>query len=144
MTDKEERVEKANKLLHTIGSHGRRFFYRQGVTSCFGLDAQNHVTYTDKYSGRTVRMTRNTIHHQDHVNEGGTLTTLVMRLREYILTGKQLTHELGPWPEWQCNGDLWDYGDDMTKIRQVARELGILPDETITRTRVISNQTETT
>lgn len=48
-------------------------------------------------------------------------------LADYIRTGKPITNQyvLGPWDEWMCNGDLWGYGDDMEKVRELAIDLGI-------------------
>ncbi len=54
------------------------------------------------------------------------MQSLVNELKYFIQTGAKLRpHTLGPWPETSCRGDLWGYGEDMHRVREAAKTLGI-------------------
>lgn len=57
--------------------------------------------------------------HGRRFSEGGTLLSLCMALRDYILHDKPIPMgHFGKWPEHLCGGDLWGYGfDEMEKVR---------------------------
>lgn len=117
---RKKRAEKANKFIRVIASCGRRFF-GYGVVSHFIVDNRGRVWFWDGGSGRKIYT-----HYRFQwrgFSEGGTLETLVRDLKEYIQQGKVQISNLGPWPMWICDGDLWGYGDDMEKVRKAAKEL---------------------
>jgi hypothetical protein len=124
MNDKQSRLENANKLLVSIASCGRQFFYHKGNVSQFELDSRGRVWFIDGYNGTRV-YTHYTLGSWRGFSEGGTLRELVIALRDYIVHGDSIGHTLGPFAGWYCEGDPWGYGSDMQTIRQCADRLGI-------------------
>lgn len=120
-----ERLEIANKMLTAIASHGRKFFAYQDRVSQFDIDHRGRIWFIDKYTQKRIYVS-----HKGNwrgFSEGGTLRALVERLRDFVMQGKQLPAAIfGPWPEWVCGGDLWAYGEDMQRVRDVAKNLGIV------------------
>ena len=115
-------------MIEAIAGCGRRFFFHNGVISGFSVDHAGKVWFVDSYSGRRV-YTHDKGPWRGFTN-GGTLRTLIERLRDFIRTGEQQALGLGPWPAWVCNGDLWGYGSDMQTVRDAARDIGLLPSNT--------------
>lgn len=127
MDKKTERMKKANELLKTIASHGRKFFNyheRYGV-SRFDVDGRGRVWFVDGSTGKRIYL-----HYKywgKGFSEGGTLKSLVNALMKFIRDGELVSRShFGPWPEWVCNGDLWGYGDDMQAVRERAEHLGVV------------------
>jgi hypothetical protein len=136
MTDRElrarqDRIEKVNALLRLIASHGRRFFrHRDDRTgaervSQFFMDPTGRIWLMDKHTWRPVWVSYPGRWRE--FTEGHTLRLLIEALRDYIRTGKLVSpHHLGPWPDWDCDGDPWGYGKEtMQTVRDGARELEI-------------------
>lgn len=122
---KRERAERANALLRTIAGCGRRFFANGDRVSAFEVDDRGRVWLRDKRTGALIYT--HYAYRWRHFTEGGTLKSLCERLRDFIRTGEPQRLNLGPWPQWICDGDLWGYGDDMRQVRQAAADLGIAP-----------------
>jgi hypothetical protein len=122
--NKEERLVAANKLLELIGQHGRHFFRHGDETSHFVLkDGKTYLC--DAKTKRTIAIIKNK--RWPGFSEGYTLQSLIVNVSYYILHGDQLTNDLGPWPDYIANGDLWGYSPyAMIIIRREARRLGIL------------------
>lgn len=128
---KQERLEKANELIETIASCGRRFFWSEkfGRISYFELAENGRLYYWDKYTNKRLPLS----HTKSgwwarHFTEGGTLKHLIELLANYIRYNSVIYNHnvFGPWEKWLCDGDLWGYGDDMKKVRDKASKLGIL------------------
>lgn len=124
MQDKQQRAETANKLLEVIASCGRRFFRYESAVATFEVDAQGRVWLNDEYSKR--RIYTHYRYEWRGFTHGGTLRTLIEKLRDYIRTGDPQRLGLGPWPQWYCDGDLWGYGDAMQQVRDAAQSLGLI------------------
>jgi hypothetical protein len=124
------RCAHANRLLEEIAAHGRHFFRhpKTGAISHFQL-SDGRLWFHDYY-GRVIYMHQPGNGRWRGFSEGGTLRALVQDLKHYIWNNTPLpTSHLGPWPQWYCEGDPWEYGDAMDRIRQRARTLGILREE---------------
>jgi hypothetical protein len=134
MSDRIERLGRANELLAVIASCGRKFFANTSPETesvggarltQFELAPSGHVYLIDRYKGRRIYT-----HYQGRwrgFSEGGTLKALCEELRDFIRSGKPIYHlSFGPWPEWVCNGDLWGYGTDIQQVRDAANRLGII------------------
>ena len=134
MTEKEFqrqlRLQRANALIITISSCGRRFFRQSidGRVSKFEIAENGRLYYRDKYSDRSLPCSHTKSKSwQRHFSEGGTLKSLIEALANYIKTGQPINpFFFGPWSPSTCNGDLWGYGDDMVKVREHAQRLGIV------------------
>ena len=131
-TDRRERLARANAFLRAIASCGRRFFFtprsphQEERVAHLEVDERGRVWFVDDYSGKRIYT-----HYRGAwrgFTHGGTLKGLILYLREYLVRGLLLPRgSLGPWPDWVGgNGDLWGYGLDMKKVRQSARDLGLL------------------
>lgn len=122
---KTQRLERANTLLNVIANCGCRFFWHKGRVSQLERDARGKVWFVDAWSGKRVYT-----HYSGRwrgFTQGGTLRCLVISLRKWIVSGEKMHPAiLGPWPEWQCGGDLWGYGDDMIIVRGEARALMLI------------------
>ena len=120
-----DRLNKANDLIKTIASCGRRFFAYQDRLAYLTFDARSRVWFVDEHTQKLI-----CTHYKGrwkHFTHGGTLKKLVTSLKDFIIHEKPLRDsQLGPWPEWLCDGDLWGYEDDMDLVRAKAVELGIL------------------
>lgn len=137
--EKLARTDKANQLIEEIASCGRKFFrvekqyLKEGEderVSKFELSSRGHVYFIDKWTKKKVYT--HYVGNWKKFSEGGTLQTLVEKLRNYISKGQKLRGNiLGPFPEWICGGDLWGYGKDMEQVRDKAVELEILDTTTI-------------
>ena len=124
-TGKQERLARANKLIRTIASTGHRFFRHKEDVSFFELGKRGHVFFVDSYTKKRIYVHLSNGRWRGFSN-GGTLRSLVCALRDWITKGTNVpSSTFGPWPSWYCNGDLWGYGDDMGKVRECARRLGI-------------------
>jgi hypothetical protein len=118
------RKHEANRLLRVIARTGRNFFRHGDDVSYMEIDKRGRVWFVDSYSKRRV-YTHYSGEWKGFTN-GGTLRSLVIRLRDYIKRGTPVPALVfGPWPEWYCGGDLWGYGDDMGAVRSEAARLGI-------------------
>ncbi len=125
MSEKDKRLEQANELLKVIANCGRKFFFHNGRVSHFEIDGRGRVWFIDAY--REARIYTHYIQGRWHgFSEGGTLRDLVIRLRDYILSGKQVGKVFGPFPDWYSDGDPWGYGSDMQFVYQSAVRLAIV------------------
>lgn len=118
-----ERVTIANQFLLVISNHGRQFFRHGKQVSRFELDARGRVWFVDKWEGSRIYTHRHSWGWR--FSDGGTLMDLCRDLREYIMGRAPLpAGHLGPWSDWQCDGDLWGYGTDaMGRVRSEVAEL---------------------
>ncbi len=125
---KAERLERANKLLVTIGSYGRHFFTQEYGVAQFELDDRGRLWFRDHYTRKRIYVAYHG--RWKHFTGGGTLRALVEALCDYIRYGDPVPPgHFGPWPEYLCDGDVWGYGKDMALVRKSAQELGILREE---------------
>lgn len=116
-----DRLANANAVLRAIGSHGRRFFY-SGSHDRYAelvIDASGRLRIIDEQSGRAVAIVDGG--RWRGFNNGGTCRAIVEDLARYVRTGQPTRNHFGPWPEWICDGDLWGYGADATKVRDEIR-----------------------
>jgi hypothetical protein len=118
---KADRAALANAFIEAIASCGRKFFFHNGRASRFEVDARGRVWFIDAYSEH--RIYTHYGYRWRGFSEGGTLRSLVEKLRDFIRTGDLRELHLGPWPKWICDGDLWGYGEDMAKVREAAEPL---------------------
>ena len=119
-----QRAAKANEFIAVIASCGARHFSYIGRPSSFEIDQRGLVWFRDSYSMRCI-CTHRTHGRWKGFTNGGTMRALVIHLRDYIMTGEPQPLNLGPWPDWLCGGDLWDYGKDMDGVRLTALRLGL-------------------
>lgn len=124
MIEKQERLKAANELLSIIASCGRHFFLHKDRVSLFELDQRGRVWFIDAYSCQRV-YTHYVLGRWRGFSEGGTLRDVVIRLRDFILTGRQVRNTFGPWPEWYSDSDPWGYAEHMQYVRSHAERLGI-------------------
>lgn len=125
MGTREQRLEHANELLWVIASCGRRFFQYKGRVAQLEQDGRKRLWFRDHYTDKLVYTSYRG--RWRNFTSGGTNQELVRALCRYIRTGEQVPAvHFGPWPKSFCRGDLWGYGEDMAKVRQRARELGII------------------
>lgn len=110
----QKRLEKANELLSVIGNCGQKFFNHKGEISRLELDSRGRVWFIDSYSKKRVYT------HYGHrwrgFTNGGTLRSLIIRLRKYIKTG-----EMFVLPAWQH----WAYENDIEIVLTKGEKLGI-------------------
>jgi hypothetical protein len=93
--------------------------------SYFDFDDLGRVWFVDAYSQARI-YPHHTAGRWRGFSGGDTLCDVVIRLRDFILTGKQAGNSFGPWPEWYSQGDPWGYGADMQVIYLAAVRLGII------------------
>lgn len=129
MKKRDERLQKANLLLQTIATTGRKFFFHRGNISHFMLGSGNKIWFVDGYAGDKIYIYGNG--RWRGFSEGGTLRDLVKKLRDYIAHGLTVGYAFGPFPDWYSEGDPWGYGSDMEVVRNKAIELGIVDIGTI-------------
>lgn len=134
---KQERLEEANKVIEAIAAHGRRFFYSgpgsdpseggvrakrcpEGRVARFEFDGRGAVCFRDDYSWERILVVDSG--RWKGWSHGGTMRSLVIKLRDYIRTGEPISVGwFGPWPDWMSQGDLWGYGADaMALVREAA------------------------
>jgi hypothetical protein len=126
----ESRLELVNAVIRVIGSHGRRFLSENSdrrepkedpFFAHFQLDKRNELWYVDRYTRKPILIR---LRDWPGFSDGGTLRSLVTHLGGFITGGAEIDNRLfGPWPQWICRGDLWGYGDDMSKVRDGIAEL---------------------
>ncbi|AJY12793.1 hypothetical protein K6W16_13615 [Burkholderia dolosa] len=129
MTTKAERAEHANQLLRAIGSHGRRFFYnaKHDQYARFELDSRGRVWFVDDYTQKRVYT-----HDKGRwrgFTQGGTLRSLVERMRDYIRTGWQLPRGViaPPYMGGNSEDNVWGYDREAAAaLRATAFELPIM------------------
>lgn len=128
MTTKQERVEHANQLIQVIAKHGRRFFYNKTHDRVARIELRRgRVYFVDDYSGKAI-YTHETVftNRWRGFSHGGTLRSLVERMRDYIMTGDRI--QLGfiaPSYRDVANGDIWGYGSEAAYL--VRTEASALP-----------------
>lgn len=120
--EQRRRLRQVNDLLRVIASTGRRFFCHAGRIARLELTDRGVVWFIDHYDGARVYT------HYDGqwkgFTAGGTMRSLIGQLRDYVKTGQKLyPYTFGPWPKWQCGGDLWGYGKAMRKVREAGAPL---------------------
>lgn len=137
---KRERLRRCNALILTIASVGRKFFsgadYSRSVlpVAFLELDHRGRVYFHDEYTGLRIytHWKRRELRGWNH---GGTMQNLIIRLRDYILHGSQLTNVNPTYPARfnSAGGDMWGYGPEATAIvNNAAVELGIMRSREVT------------
>ncbi|MBV6446657.1 hypothetical protein [Nitrosomonas sp.] len=124
--NRNDRVKITNEFIVTIAKCGRRFFSHNGNISFFELDHRQRVWFVDSYSKKKIYTHYS--HEWKGFTQGGTLKTLIQHIRDYIMAGETKNLNIGPWPSWISNGDLWGYGQDMQQVRDAAYRLGLTQD----------------
>ena len=132
MSEKRERMKKANELIRVIAYCGRGFFHHKGLVSKFVIDKHGHIWFVDAGTEKQI-YTHYTNGRWRGFSEGGTLRDVVIRLRYFIQTGNPAGNTFGPWPTWYSDGDPWGYANDMQKVYKAAVSLGIVraPEEKV-------------
>lgn len=130
MSTKIERVEHANNLIRAIASHGRRFFYHADGNryAKLELDARGRVWFVDDYTQKRV-YTHDTRGRWRGFTHGGTLRSLVERMRDYITTGWQLPRGViaPPYLGGDADGNVWGYEREAAAaVREAAFALPIM------------------
>lgn len=125
---KQDRLVHANRLIVAIASHGRRFFYNE-ARDCYArieLDNRGRVWFVDAHSGKRVYT-----HHDGRwrgFTNGGTLRSLVERMRDYIATGWQLPRGcIAPRCSADASENVWGYAPDAANaVRAAAFDIPIM------------------
>lgn len=93
---KSHRLDVANRILKTIGSHGRLFFSNHSDGACHGEPKRyaefffaynGRLKYRDRWRGTEVDITRPG--KWRGFADGGTLRRVVEHLRDFIIRGKE-------------------------------------------------------
>jgi len=122
LDDRRERLRRANILINTIASCGRRFFRRGDEVSRFACDAVGRIYFVDKHTQNSIpTYVRSSPKWTRYFTECGTLQSLVLAIaQDYIVRNKKIHPSyLGSY------ADSWAYGDDIAKVREHAWTLGI-------------------
>lgn len=88
------------------------------------VDHRGRVWFIDSYNGKRIYT-----HYRGRwrgFTDGGTLKNLVEAFRDYVTTGEKLPRWHLYWPSHYCGGDVWGYGEGMSKVRDAAANIGIL------------------
>lgn len=123
----DERLVAANRLIQFISECGHRHFWepRSGRVAALELDSRGLVYFVDACT--EVRIYTHHLFEWKGFSHGGTLRTLIERLRDFIRDGGQIYERtLGPWPKCRRGPDPWGYGHDMEQVRAEARTLGVM------------------
>lgn len=123
-----ERLAHANDLIQLIANHGRKFFNSNGHMAKMHLDSRGRVWFQDARTGKLIYT-----HYSGKwkaFSHGGTLRSLVERLRDYVNKGVQLPPSI-ICPE-RCNvddGNIWGYEEsEAKKLRAACQGLPIFRD----------------
>lgn len=125
--NKRQRCEQVNQAIRIIGDHGRRFFFYEAAQRYASLevDQRGKVWLIDDYTGKRIYTHPTTWGGRwGGFSHGGTLKSLVERLRDYICKGKPL-HISWLGPERFGDSNIWGY--DEGSIRKVRDLAGALP-----------------
>lgn len=126
MSIKHERITEANKLIETISSYGRRFFYneRNDRVAYMLIGPRGHIYFVDDYSGKAIYVAYNG--RWNGWSHGGTLRDLVKELANYVRTGEQLSPNwIGP--QRFNDSNIWGYAEDeMAKCRAEAAKSPVI------------------
>lgn len=139
---KEQRLAHANELIKIIARHGRRFFFSKRFHSDrFGevvetpagrvamLVLRNgRVYHFDEYTGKTI-YTHWTPFGNDWrgFSHGGTLRSLVEKMRDYVMTGEQISLDFIAPTMRDGKSNLWGYGREAAyNVRTEAAKLPII------------------
>lgn len=122
---RQDRLCKANILIGVIASCGREFFRHDNRVAHFKFNNQKRIFFRDDYSNKLIYTHKKG--RWKGFTHGGTLKSLIEKLRDYIKDGTKLNPKVfGPWPDHICRGDLWGYRRDMVQVRKAAVLLGIV------------------
>ncbi|MCA7945606.1 hypothetical protein [Burkholderia vietnamiensis] len=122
MSTKQERVEHANALIRAIAAHGRRFFYSKTNDryARLELDGRGRVWFIDDYREARIYTHKAGCWNRMGFSHGGTLKSLVERMRDYVMNGWQL-------PRGAIAPSYWGYSiETAAATRGAAFELPIM------------------
>lgn len=112
-----QRLEHINKLVITIGSYGRRFFWneRRKQYARMEIDARGKLWWIDDYQGTRICIEKigGYEHRWQGFSHGGTLKSLVQEMREYVKTGNPISMYL-------IAQDCWGYDAEATAATKKA------------------------
>jgi len=116
---KQDRLKSANEFIKVIASCGRRFFKHKSFVSYLELSDHGRVFFIDYYTKK--RIYTHIDCRWDGFTGGGTLQSLIERLRDFIVKGYYLPAEY-----FHVNYDhIWGYGSDIFVIKEAAIRLHI-------------------
>ena len=121
----QSRLDLSNSIIRVMASFGRRFFSENSdrrspvdnpFIAHFMVDRVRELWFVDRYTRKPIL-----VRHTDWpgFSDGGTLRQIIRHLAAHIGKADPINpRHFGPFPEWQCGGDLWGYGDDMPKVTE--------------------------
>lgn len=116
---KQYRVAMANRFIGVIGSYGRKFLEKDGRFDVLYLNDRGHIYYNQAWNDAHIFVGRLPPHGRWRgFTHGGTLMSLVKMLVQFVRTGKKLH------PHYFS--DHWGYGDDMPKVINEGKALGVI------------------
>ena len=125
LSERQERVNHANKLIAAIAAHGLCFFKTNDRVAYFYLSNAGRVFFHDECSGKDIYT-----HKKGRWNEfshGGTLKTLCEKIRGYIVTGQQIPLDYICIQRSFDDTNVWGYSDSEAKqLRIKASQLKII------------------
>lgn len=130
MSTKQERVEHANQLIQAIAKYGRRFFYDKRHDRVAHIELRRgRVYFVDDYTGKAI-YTHETIwtNRWRGFSHGGTLRSLIERMRDYIMAGEQIPIGfIAPSYYDDTKGNIWGYDSlEAYKLRTEAMGMPII------------------
>jgi len=127
---KSQRAEHANQLIKAIASHGRKFFNRNDKTAEMYVTPNGAIYFVDDYSGKAIYTQYSG--RWSGFSHGGTLKSLVERMRDYIRTGKKIHIGYIAPNRGAIDGghDMWGYGSEACHaLKAEAGKLEIITNE---------------
>jgi hypothetical protein len=89
------------------------------------MDSRGRIWFVDKYTLKRI-YTHDTSGKWRGFSEGGTLRALVIALRDYIRHGTLIPTCHFAYPKWYSDADPWGYGEDMKKVTEEIKALGLI------------------
>ena len=121
ITEKYKRLKKVNNLIKFISERGRGFFKSKSLASICIIN--NRFYFFDDYSEQMIYMWNNK-RWQWRFSHGGTLRQLLLKLKNYVITGQPLIFII---PYTFQNENIWGYPeDDAKEIEDYAKSLGLI------------------
>lgn len=130
-----ERTKHANELINVIASYGRRFFHNPALkrNAHFELCGAGHgrVVFVSEYRGERIETNlRGGEGRWKGFGHGGTLQALAIKMRDYIMTGEQISENyivIKALDEEGFKNNIWGYAEDHAEAcRQASLKLPII------------------